>query len=136
MRTWYSPAFAALIIFGFWGFFPKLAVRYISPQSAAIYQVGGALLVGLAMLAQNGFRPETHPLGILFAILTGVTGIVGTLCYLAAAKRGPITVIVCLTALYPIVTILLAAFFLHEPITGRQILGLLLALIAILLLVG
>lgn len=136
MKNWFPSAFAALIIFGFWGFFPKMAVRYISPQSATIYQVGGALLVGLAVLAQNGCRPETHPLGILFAVLTGVTGIIGTLCYLAAAKRGPISVIVSLTALYPIVTIVLAALLLHEPITGRQILGLAFALIAILLMVG
>lgn len=136
MKSWFTSAFAALFIFGFWGFFPKLAVRYIAPESAIVYQVGGALLVGLLVLAKTNFHPDIHPLGILFAVLTGVTGILGTLYYLAAAKRGPISLIVSLTALYPIVTIILAAFFLHEPITGRQFLGLGFALLAILLLVG
>ena len=41
---------------------------------------------------------------------------------------------VSLTALYPLVTVLLAFIFLREPLTGKQIIGLILAIGAILLL--
>lgn len=136
MESWLLPASAALIIYGLWGFFPKLAVTYISPTSALIYEVGGAMLVGLASLFWVGFQPETHPKGILFAVLTGVAGMLGTLCFFAAASRGKLSVVVSMTALYPLITILLAAIFLREPVTAKQILGMFCAVAAILLLTG
>jgi transporter family protein len=77
----------ALVTFGLWGFFPKLAVNYINPVSALIYQVLGGILVGFIGMLLMGFRPQTHPLGILFALLTGVTGVLGTFFYYAAAIR-------------------------------------------------
>jgi len=133
MQSWLIPASAALIIYGLWGFFPKLAVSYISPASALIYEIGGAMLVGLASLFWVGFQPETHPKGILFAVLTGVAGMLGTLFFFAAASREKISVVVSMTALYPIITIILAAIFLHEPITVQQVLGMLCAVAAIVL---
>ena len=136
MENWLIPAFIALIIYGLWGFFPKLAVTYINPASALIYEVAGAMLVGLASLFWVGFQPETHPKGILFAVLTGVTGMLGTLFFFAAASRGKISVVVSMTALYPLITLLLAAIFLREPITVKQILGMFCAVAAIVLLTG
>lgn len=132
--NWHVSAFFALIIYGFWGFFPKLAVAHISPQSALIYQVLGAMLVGIPLLVISGFRLETHPAGSFFAILTGIAGLLGTLCYYTAASRGKISIVVSITALYPLITILLAAVFLRETISPRQVLGMLFGLIAIVLL--
>ena len=122
--------------FGAWGFFPKLAVSYISPQSALVYQVIGGLFVGFIALALVNFKPETHPLGILYAFLTGITGVLGTLFYYAAASRGQISIVVSLTALYPLITILLAIIFLHESLVLKQYIGLCFALTAIILLAG
>ncbi len=126
----------AMITFGAWGFFPKLAVSYISPQSALIYQVLGGMLVGIVGLALVKFKPETHPMGIVYALLTGITGVLGTLFYYAAASRGPISIIVSLTALYPLITILLAIILLHETLVLKQYIGLCFALAAIILLAG
>ena len=126
----------AMVMFGAWGFFPKLAVNYVSPQSAVIYQVIGGLLVGTVALAMLNFKPETHPMGILYALLTGVAGVLGTFFYYAAASRGQISIVVSLTALYPVITILLAMIFLHETLVLRQAIGLCFAVAAILLLAG
>lgn len=134
METWLIATILALIIYGFWGFFPKIAVTYISPQSALIYEVAGATLIGLLTLYLVGFRPDTHPKGVIFAILTGVAGMLGTLLYFVAASKGKISVVVSMTALYPLITILLAAVFLREPITIKQIFGMFFALVAIVLL--
>ena len=136
MDNWFLSAVFALIIYGFWGFFPKLAVSYISPQSALIYQVVGGLLVGFWALVMVGFKPDTQPIGILFALLTGIAGVLGTLFYYVAASRGSISVVVSITALYPLITICLAFFVLHEPLTVRQLFGMLFAIIAIILFSG
>lgn len=133
MDNWFVSAVLALLIYGFWGFFPKLAVSYISPQSALIYQVIGGLFVGVLALFLVDFRPETQPLGILFALLTGITGVLGTLFYYAAASRGNISIVVSMTALYPVITICLAFFILHEPLTTRQVIGMMFAIAAIIL---
>lgn len=133
LDNWFASALLALIIYGFWGFFPKLAVSYISPQSALVYQVAGGMLVGMLALLLVGFRPESHPLGVLFAFLTGVTGVLGTLFYYAAASRGNISIVVSMTALYPLITICLAFFILHEPLNFRQIIGMIFAIVAIIL---
>ena len=136
MDSWFFWTILAMITFGAWGFFPKLAVSYISPQSALIYQVIGGMLVGVLALAMLNFKPETHPTGILYALLTGITGVLGTLFYYVAASRGQISIVVSLTALYPLITILLAVVFLHETLVLKQVLGLCFAVAAIILLAG
>ncbi|MCJ7600921.1 MAG: EamA family transporter [Desulfobulbaceae bacterium] len=134
MDNWLLSALLAMIIYGFWGFFPKIAVSYISPQSALVYEVAGAILVGLITLFFINFHPQNHPKGILFAMLTGIAGMTGTFFFFAAAQKGKISVVVGLTALYPLITVILAVIFLREPLTLKQISGLILAIGAILLL--
>lgn len=136
MNSWFIWTLLAMITFGAWGFFPKLAVNFISPQSAVIYQVIGGMLVGIVGLGLVNFKPETHPLGILFALLTGITGVLGTLFYYAAASRGQISIVASLTALYPLITIMLAIVFLHEALVLKQVIGLCFAVAAIILLAG
>lgn len=134
MDNWLLSALLAMIIYGFWGFFPKIAVSYISPQSALVYEVGGAILVGLITLFFINFHPQHHPKGIFFAVLTGIAGMAGTFFFFSAAQKGKIAIVVGLTALYPLITVILAVIFLREPLTLKQITGLILAIGAILLL--
>lgn len=134
MENWLLSAILAMIIYGFWGFFPKIAVTYISPQSALVYEVGGAMLVGLLTLFFIRFQLQFHPTGMLFAVLTGIAGMIGTLFFFAAAQKGKIAIVVGLTALYPLITVILAVIFLREPLTLKQVMGLILACAAILLL--
>jgi len=136
MHSWFFWTILAMVTFGAWGFFPKLAVNYINPQSALIFQVIGGLLVGFVGLAMLNFKPETHPMGILYGLLTGITGVLGTFFYYIAASRGQISIVVSLTALYPLITIMLAIVFLHETLIFKQVLGLCFAVAAIVLLAG
>ena len=114
--------------------FPKLAVVYLDARSALVYQTIGSLLVGLAVLFSLKLQPGFHPKGALFALLTGLAGVAGTLCFFAAAERGKISLVVSITALYPLITILLAALFLREPLTAKHLAGMACAILAILLL--
>lgn len=133
MENWLTAAIIAFVLYGLWGFFPKLAVTYISPASAIVYEVAGTLAVGLLAMKIVGFRPDTHPKGILYAVLTGVTGMLGTLCFFYSVKNGKVSVVASLTALYPLITIILAHLFLREPISARQLLAMVLALVALVL---
>ncbi len=133
MKPWIIYALISLILYGFWGFFPKLSVREIDPMSALLYETIGALLVGLVLLLGIGPKLQFTNSGFWFAFFTGVSGMVGTLFFFKAAKDGPISLVVSLTALYPLITIILGAFFLKEPLSMRQIAGMGLALMAIFL---
>ncbi|MBX3709579.1 MAG: EamA family transporter [Gammaproteobacteria bacterium] len=131
MTQWLPAALLALFSFGLWGLFSKLAIAHIDSKSALIFQTAGVLIVGIITLSMLNFKPETDMKGLSFGLLTGIAYGVGCLFYLIAADKGKIITIVTLTALYPLVTIVLSYFLLQETISLRQVLGILLALIAI-----
>ncbi len=133
LEGWLVFSVLALIIWGLWGFFPKLATNYLDPKSVLIWEVLGGMLVGLGILVALNFKPALHPQGILFALLTGIAGIAGALFFLYALSQGKAPVVIAITALYPLVTILLVHFIFKEPITIQQGSGIILAILAIML---
>jgi transporter family protein len=133
MREWVIPALGTFIFWGVWGFLPKLTTRYVNPLSGSIYEAVGVIIVGVVVLALVRFKPETHPMGILLAILTGIAGSLGALVYLIAVARGRVSLIVSFTALYPLLSIFLAVVFLKESFSLRQGAGVVLGLVAMLL---
>jgi len=68
-----------------------------------------------------------------FAILTGVLDAAANLTQVMALRMGPLALASVLGALYPVGTILLARFVLHERLRGWQRFGIALALVAVLL---
>lgn len=133
MINWFPAAVLALFSFGLWGLFTKLAVAHIDSKTALIYQTVGVLIVGLIMLFSMKFKPATDAKGISYALLTGLAYGVGCLFYLMAASKGKIITVVTLTALYPLITILLAYLLLKEGVNFKQWMGILLAFVAIVL---
>jgi bacterial/archaeal transporter family protein len=135
MRLWVLPAFGAFVVWGLWGFLPKITVRYISPKSALVYEILGGMLVAIVVLYTLNFRPDIHPRGMALGIITGILGFLGALFFLLAVSEGPLSLIAILTALSPVISILLAILVLNEPITLKQSVGIIFALAAILLIV-
>ncbi len=136
MQNWLIYALTATAIYGFWGFFPKLASDYLDPKSAMVYQALGTALGALVILATMRFRLPVQVKGITFSMLAGIAGVVGTQFLLMALNEGKASVVVPVTALYPIGVILLAILILKETLTLRQVGGILLSLVAIYLLTG
>ncbi len=134
MSSWFVAALGALLVWGFWGFLPKLASRHLDPKSILIYEILGAILVGLAVLAWVGFKPQIHARGIALSAATGAAGFLGSLLFLYAISRGKASIVVTMTALYPLVVIALSYFFLDEGVTLKQAFGVVFALIALVLL--
>jgi len=133
MTHWLPPALLALFSFGLWGLFTKLAVVHIDSKSALIYQTIGVAIVGILLFAFGNFKPATDTKGLMYALLTGIAYGVGCLLYFIAASKGKIITVVTLTALYPLVTILLAYLLLKEAVNLKQGFGIVLAFVAILL---
>src|SRR3972149_11800406 len=123
MRNWLVFSVFAFLFYGLWAFFPRLARNYINLPSVLFFEILGAMSVCALLLTWWRFQLQTKPLGILFGVLTGVCGALGAVCFLQALTRGKASVVVTVTALYPLVTVLLAYLFLAEPLTPRQWLG-------------
>jgi len=133
MTNWLPAAFLSLFSFGLWGLFTKLAVVHIDSRSALIYQTIGVVIIGMITLSMVDFKPATDTKGLIYAVLTGTAYAIGCLFYFIAASRGKIITVVTLTALYPLITIVLAFFLLKEVVTFKQWLGIILAMASILL---
>lgn len=129
--TWLTTALLSLFSFGLWGLFSKLSLNYIDTRSALIFQTAGVLLIGVLVFGTGNFKLATDAKGLTFAILTGITYSLGCYLYLIAADKGKISTVVTLTALYPLITLLLSFFLLREQISLKQCIGILFGLIAI-----
>ena len=133
MKEWLLPTLGTVVLWGLWGFFPKITTQYIDPQSAIVYEVlGGILLAAIALFVFN-VQLNTNPTGIALAIATGTLGFTGAYLFLTAVSKGPVTLISTVSALYPVVSIFLATIFLHETVTLRQGVGIALAILAVIL---
>jgi len=133
MTSWLPATLISLLSFGLWGLFTKLTVLHIDSKSALIFQTVGVLIIGIITLSMLNFKPATDSKGLFYAVLTGAAYGVGCLFYFIAASKGKIITVVTLTALYPIVTILLAYVLLKEGVSIKQWLGVILAMVAIVL---
>lgn len=127
---WFSYALGALALWGLWGFFPKLATRTLDPRSATVFSSLGVVIVGFFLLWSLGFKPNYTHSGFAFAFLTGFTGSLGSYFFFKAVSRGPVASIICMTALYPVISLVLALVFIKEPVTLKQWAGVLLAIVS------
>jgi transporter family protein len=131
MKDWLVPTLLTLLAWGLWAFLPKLAAKYIDPQSSIIYQVAGGLIVGLVVLISLKGQVQFNVPGFSLSIAIGILGFFGAFMYLVAVSRGPLTLVAPITAFYPMFAILLGVIFLHETITIKQAAGIGLSLVAI-----
>jgi len=104
-----------------------------APAMQFLFTLGG-LPVAIVLLGSRRFRLEKNVKGILYGIMIGLTSGVGGLGLFAAFGSGGNTAIItAVTALYPMVTVILALLFLGERLTKRQAVGLGFAAVAILI---
>lgn len=132
---WLLPAMAALLIWGVTAFLPKVLLRNIQPLHMIVYSsvffFCAACIVQLFHLDDFHFEKR----GVILAVLTGACGSFGQVFYLEALRRGPVSHVSMISSLYPLVATLLAFFVLHEPLTLRQGLAVVLGVGAIIMLV-
>jgi transporter family protein len=134
LRLWYFYSVLTVVTWGLWGLFSKLASNYSKPKQALLFQTAGVLAFAVVVLFMENFRFEWSVPGFSWAALGGFFAFIGFLTFFAALDQGRASTVVTLSALYPLVTILLSILFLHERLTPRQGIGIVFALIASVLL--
>lgn len=131
LSGWLAWSLLALLAWGLYGFLPKLAGQHLPPTSAMVYYALGVGAVAAAGAFLGGYESRASSSGIVYSFLTGVCGALGGLAYFFALRQAPVAVAAPLTALYPVITLLLAFLLLNESISTRQWLGVALAVAAI-----
>lgn len=129
---WLVFSLLAMCSWGLAMFFPKLASQQLSPISVLVWQMVGCSVILLTLVISNG-KVEVHFPGAAYAILTGFFSITGGFLFLRALKVGNASIVLMVTALYPLITLLLFTVVLREPMQLKQGLGAILALVALVL---
>jgi len=124
----------ALACFGIVGLLQKLSTDLVSAESALVWLIAGFLLLEpFVYSGTSTFQYSGRSIACIF--LAGVLNALGSWAILAAMKSGgKASVVVPLTAVYPMVVCLVAPFVLHEHITRMQGVGIACGLGAIFLL--
>lgn len=133
MRLWLWWTLLAVLCWGLWALVARLIGDALSPGQQQSLSTLGLLPVMMALGFSGRLGPPGRgPRGILFALSAGVLTCLGNVAYYDVLNRGTkAATVVPLTALYPLVTIVLAVIFLRERINRIQSAGLLLSLGAI-----
>jgi bacterial/archaeal transporter family protein len=132
--NWLGFSLLALALWGVWGFLGKVASQHLPAPQIYLLAISGHLVVASYLLVTGIGEFCWHPWGAGAALGAGIAMAVGLLFFFEALARGPATVVVPLTALYPAVAVVLSRVVLQEALTLRHLAGLALALAAVWLL--
>jgi uncharacterized membrane protein len=133
MPRWLTYTLIATAIWGVWGIVSALVSHEVSPLVAQVISTLGTVPAALLLFFSPTWRRGTNiKLGILFAALTGLSGTAGNLCLLRALSlRGPVSLVLPISGMFPLVTALLAMLLLRERLNRIQAAGFVVALAAI-----
>jgi transporter family protein len=134
MAGWLMYSLLALVLWGLWGVFSKIAATHLPSWAIFlveiwVYLVVGGLIWGLLRTPVTWTVPVAAA-----AVAAGLSGGFALFFFLKALSTGPAAVVVPLTSLYPVITVLLGITFLQEDLSLRHLLGILMAAAAVWLL--
>jgi len=134
MAGWLGFSLMAVGLWGVWGLLSKVAAQHLPSQAVYLLAITGHLVVMGYLAATTGLAIPWHPAGVAAALAAGLAMAFGLLSFFRALGQAPVVVVMPLTALYPVVTVVLSIVVLHESLSPRQFLGVALALAAVWLL--
>ena len=132
--NWLGFSLMAVGLWGLWGFLSKVATLQLPTGAAYLLAITGHLAVVGYLAATGGLAIPWQPAGLAAALGAGICMAFGLLCFFKALAGAAASVVVPLTALYPVVTVILSWTLLHEGFTLQRLAGVALALAAVWLL--
>ncbi|MEW6659899.1 MAG: DMT family transporter [Thermodesulfobacteriota bacterium] len=132
--SWLAFSLMAAGLWGVWGFLSKVATQQLPPQAVYLLAICGHGVVLGYLCLSGGLAVPWQPWGLAAGLAAGVCMAFGLLCFFKALAGGEASVVVPLTALYPLVTVILSGVVLQEAVTPRHLAGVALALAAVWLL--
>ncbi len=136
MPRWLVFSLITIVVWGAWGAVSKMASTGIDADTNQVFFTIGLLpLIFLVWWSPRVRGGKNRKAGMAWAFLTGILGGTGNIAFFHAfVVGGKASIVTPVTALFPLVTVMLAITFLHERIGTAQKIGLVLALAAIYLL--
>ena len=132
LSTWLVYALAPIALWGAAGFLQKLSTNHISGELSTIWFLAAFIPFGVLFLLQSPLPAQITGQTWLLVIGQGFFLALGNLAVLVAfASQGKASIIAPLTALYPVVSVPIAIFFLGEKIGRREGIGIFLALASV-----
>lgn len=129
---WYSVC--CVLCWGGWALVSKLGTNEISAAGMQFIFAFGFIPVAFVALALKRLEFERSLKGISYSLGNGILAGIGGLALFAAYRSGGNTsVITVATALYPVITVMLAFLILRERLTWLQIAGLGFAILAMII---
>jgi drug/metabolite transporter (DMT)-like permease len=95
-----------------------------------------ALIIGGLLMLLTRPGPWPRQAGLLWTMVAGPCDMTANALYLVATRRGDLSVVAPLAALYPVTTVILALIIDHERLRGIQVAGLAFAVAALVLVSG
>ena len=136
LLNWLLPSLAAMMAWGVWGFIPKLALQSLPSHDAMFYAAVGDLIAVLCIFAYLGGKLQKDGRGVKITCIASLLTVMSMFSFFYALSLGSVAVVTTLTAMYPIITVILARVILKEKINIKQICAIMLALVSIGLLVS
>jgi uncharacterized membrane protein len=130
---WLAHAILTVLLFGAWGVLPRLQSQAVTAGQYQALSTLGVLPVIAGLCFARGLRRGSAPgRGATLAFVAGLIVSGGNVAYFHALQSGDMAAtVIAVTALYPVVTVLLSLVFLGERLHAAQVAGVLLALAAI-----
>lgn len=125
-------ALAPIVLWGMAGFLQKVSTNHISGELSTLWFLAAFIPVAVVILAREPLAAPVSPTVWLLVIAQGFFLALGNFAVLAAfANQGKASIIAPLTALYPLVSVPVAIFFLGESVSAREGSGIFLALVSV-----
>jgi transporter family protein len=136
LPAWLTYSLLTVLLWGAWGAVSKVASGSVDADTNQIFFTVGLLpLIPFVIRSVGTARGSRLRAGVAWAFLTGILGGVGNIAFFhSLAIGGNASIVVPATALFPVVTVILAVTLLRERISKLQWLGLAVAFAAIYLL--
>jgi transporter family protein len=133
MPRWFFLTVFAILCWGIWAILSRLIGESITAAQSQALSTLGLIPVMLALACSKKLTTAGRSRrGIINALLAGALACAGNVAYYHALNvGGKASTVVPLTALYPLVTVVLAVFVLRERLNAIQIGGIALSLAAI-----
>ena len=129
--AWFWYSLIAVLFWGAWAILSKIGSEGVPVETTQFLFTVGAIPVALVLLAAKRFKISRNSKGVAYSLGNGIASGLGMLALYAALRSGGNTsVIMVTTALYPMITVLLAFLILRERLTKLQLMGLVLAGVA------
>ena len=128
--AWMMYGLMALVLFGVACITMKFATRHISDELSTIFYTLGYVLLAIVIIAMGSVEWNVSMKNWGLGILIGLLMNGATLTLFVAYRWGKASIVTPLTALYPLVTVLLAGLILKEHFDVVKVVAICLALTA------